>query len=68
MIVDLGRVNAEQAARYQVAEGSKLLEHDFVLVTEQESNDLRGKLAMEAMEKQGRKMKLWQGLPVPDVD
>lgn len=68
LLVDLGTVSAEQAKKYGVEEGTKLLEYDFVLVTEDESRELREKNAMEAMEAQGRKMKLWNGLPVPDVD
>lgn len=42
--------------------------YDFVLVSDKEVKELRDKLAMEAMEKLGRKMKLYEGLPVPDVD
>lgn len=42
--------------------------YDFVLVSEKESQELREKNAMEAMKAQGRSMKLWKGLPVPDVD
>lgn len=61
-------MNAEQAAIYGVKEGTKLMSYNFVLVTEEESRKLREKNAMEAMEKLGWKMKLWNGLPVPDVD
>lgn len=68
LLIDLGTVNAEQAAKYGVKEGSKLMSYNFVLVTEEESKKLREKNAMTAMEKLGRKMKLWNGLPVPDVD
>lgn len=68
LLIDLGTVNAEQAAKYGVKEGSKLMSYNFVLVTDEESKKLREKNAMTAMEKLGRKMKLWNGLPVPDVD
>jgi hypothetical protein len=51
-----------------VKEGSKLITYDFVLVTEEESRKLREENAMKAMEKLGRHMKLYNGLPVPDVD
>lgn len=68
LIVDLGTVSAEQASTYGVKEGGKLMTYDFVLVTEEDSRKLREKNAMEAMEKLGRTMKLWNGLPVPDVD
>ena len=67
-MIDLGTVSAEQAKEYGVKEGSKLISYDFVLVTEEESRKLREKNAMQAMEKLGRNMKLYNGLPVPDVD
>lgn len=68
MLVDLGTVSAEQASQYGVKEGGKLMTYDFVLVSEKESQELREKNAIEAMKAQGRSMKLWKGLPVPDVD
>ena len=68
LLIDLGTVNADQASQYGVKEGSKLISYDFVLVTEDESRKLREKNAMQAMEKLGRNMKLYKGLPVPDVD
>jgi protocatechuate 3,4-dioxygenase beta subunit len=68
LIVPLGEVSKEQAQEYSVKEGMKLLSHDFVLVSEKDSADLRAKKAMEAMEAQGRRMKMVEGLPVPDVD
>ncbi|RDW80118.1 intradiol ring-cleavage dioxygenase-1 [Coleophoma cylindrospora] len=68
LVVDLGKVNAEQAKKYGVKEGSALIEYDFVLVTDQEAQELREKKAMEAMKAQGRKMKMWKGLPIPDLD
>lgn len=68
LIVELGTVNAEQAKQYDVKEGSKLMTYDFVLVSDKEAKELREKLAIEAMEKLGRRMKIWEGLPVPDVD
>ncbi|KAK5009251.1 hypothetical protein LTR28_001949 [Elasticomyces elasticus] len=68
LIVDLGTVNAEQAQKYGVKEGGKLMTYDFVLVSDEETRRLREKEAMVAMKKLGRKMKLYRGLPVPDVD
>jgi protocatechuate 3,4-dioxygenase beta subunit len=68
LVIDLGTVNSEQASKYGVKEGSKLITYDFVLVTEDESRKLREKNAMEAMERLGRHMKLYNGLPIPDVD
>lgn len=68
LLIDLGRVNAEQASKYGVKEGSKLMTYDFVLVSEEESRKLREKNAMEATAKLGLKMRLYEGLPIPDVD
>lgn len=61
-------MSAEQAKEYGVKEGGKLITYDFVLVTDEESRKLRESEAMAAMEKLGRKMKLYNGLPVPEVD
>jgi len=68
LLVDLGTVNAETAKKYGVKEGSKLLTYDFVLVTESEAKKLREEEAMKAMKALGRRMKLYEGLPVPEVD
>jgi hypothetical protein len=42
--------------------------YDFVLVTEKESFDLRAENSKKALEKLGRRVKIVEGLPVPDVD
>jgi hypothetical protein len=68
LLIDLGTVNAEQAKTYDVKEGGKLMSYDFVLVSEQESRELREKNAMDAMKDLGFRMKLYNGLPVPEVD
>lgn len=68
LIVDLGTVNAETAKKYGVKEGMKYLEYDFVLVTKDETEELRDKNAVEALEKLGLTMKLVDHLPVPDLD
>jgi hypothetical protein len=68
LLIDLGTVSAEQASKYGVKEGSKLISYNFVLVSEKESSELREKNAQEAMKAQGRKMKFWNGLPIPDLD
>jgi LmbE family N-acetylglucosaminyl deacetylase len=49
-------------------EGNKLLTYDFVLVSEEEAKALREEEAKKAMEALGRRVKLLDGLPVPDVD
>jgi len=68
LLVDLGTVTAEQAQKYDFKEGGKLITYDFVLVTDTEAKSLREDEAMKAMEALGRRMKLYEGLPVPDVD
>jgi hypothetical protein len=66
LVVDLSTVEDEEMAKkYGVTIGTKLLKHDFVLLTEQEARELRKKNAIEAMEKQGRKVVFHHGLPVP---
>ncbi|PNS15777.1 hypothetical protein CAC42_4229 [Sphaceloma murrayae] len=68
LIVGLGTVGEEEVKKYGVKEGSKLLKYDFVLVTEEETKALRQEEAQKAMEKLGRRMKIVEGLPVPEVD
>jgi len=68
LVVDLGKVDAEQAKKYDVKEGSALIKYDFVLVTDEQSRELREANSMKALEALGRKVRLVDGLPVPDVD
>lgn len=68
LIVDIGTVGEEEVKKYGVDKGCRLLKYDFVLVSEEETRSLREKEAMAAMEKLGKRMKLVEGLPVPDVD
>ncbi|KAM3421248.1 hypothetical protein BST61_g1654 [Cercospora zeina] len=68
LIVDLKTVNDGHVKQYGVEPGSKLMTYDFVLVTDDESKQLREKNAMDATKALGWKMKLWNGLPIPDVD
>lgn len=49
-------------------EGTALMKYDFVLVSEEESADLRAKKSKDALEKLGRRVKIVGGLPVPEVD
>lgn len=49
-------------------EGSHLMTYDFVLVTEEESSNLRDQRSREALDKLGRKVKIVNGLPIPDLD
>jgi len=68
LVVDLGSVSNEQAEKFGVEENDALIAYDFVLVSDKEAQALRERRALEAMAAQGRKMKLYNGLPVPDVD
>ncbi|KIV99781.1 uncharacterized protein PV09_08587 [Verruconis gallopava] len=68
LLVDLKTVDASAASKYGVKEGTKLLTYDFVLVSESEAKALREDEARKAMEALGLRMKLLEGLPVPDVD
>ena len=68
LIIDLGKVDKQTAEKYGVEEGSALMTYDFVLVSDKESADLRAQKSKQALEKLGRKVKIVEGLPVPDVD
>jgi hypothetical protein len=69
LIVGLDTVTPEQANKYNVKEGTKLLTYDFVLVTDEETKKLRHEEAVKAMQSLGREgMTIINGLPVPDVD
>jgi hypothetical protein len=69
LIVSLETVTSVQAKKYDVREGTKLLKYDFVLVTDEETKQLRHDEAVKAMKSLGREgMMIVNGLPVPDVD
>lgn len=71
LIVDLGRVSEikDFADKYGVDSSTRLLQYDFVLVTDEESRNLRTQKALEAMKKQGvEHMRIVDGVPIPDVD
>jgi protocatechuate 3,4-dioxygenase beta subunit len=68
LIVDFITADAETAKKYDVKEGTKLLKHDFVLVGEKETERLRDENALKAMKALGRRVKLLNHLPVPDLD
>ncbi|KAI5305104.1 hypothetical protein KEM56_005295 [Ascosphaera pollenicola] len=69
LVVDLGKVDTpELAKRYDVPIGTSLLQHDFVLVTDDEAKNLREQKSKDAFEALGRKVVMINGLPVPDVD
>ncbi|KAI1080520.1 dioxygenase [Whalleya microplaca] len=68
LIVDLDKVDKVKAEKYGVTEGSWLLEHEFVLVTQEDTEKLRDKNAVEALAKLGLQMKLVDHLPIPELD
>ena len=68
LAVDLSTVTEEMVQKYGVSVKSKLMTYNFSLVSNEEAAKLRERKAREAMETQGRKMKFYHGLPVPDVD
>jgi len=68
LIVDFEPADASIAKQYGVKEGSKVLRHDFVLVSEKETEKLRDENALKAMKALGRRVKLLDHLPVPDLD
>ncbi|KAH7138756.1 Intradiol ring-cleavage dioxygenase [Dendryphion nanum] len=70
LVVDLKTVSDVQglAAKYGVNPSTKLLQYDFVLVSDKEVSDLRDQKAMEAIEKQGATgLRIVNGVPVLDT-
>jgi hypothetical protein len=68
LITNFNPADAQTAKRYGVKEGSKVLRYDFVLVSDKETEELRDKNAVAAMKKLGRRLRLLNHLPVPNVD
>ncbi|PWY65744.1 aromatic compound dioxygenase [Aspergillus heteromorphus CBS 117.55] len=68
LVVDIGKAGPEYAAKYGVSEDHPLLTYDFVLVSDEETSELRARNSKEALDKLGRKVKIVNGLPVPDLD
>ncbi|KKA27955.1 hypothetical protein TD95_001198 [Thielaviopsis punctulata] len=68
LIVDLTTVDKKTAQDYGVTEGQLMLNYDFVLVSEAQTQKLRDDNAVEALSKLGMNVKLVDHLPVPDVD
>ena len=68
LMVTLVDVNVEEIEGYGVSGNWKTLKWDFILATDKEGQDLKDRKALQAMEKLGRKMRLLNHLPVPDVD
>lgn len=68
LVVDIGKAGPEYAKKYNVSEDHALLTYDFILVSDAESAALREKNSKLALDKLGRKVKMVNGLPVPDLD
>ncbi|KAE8342079.1 hypothetical protein BDV24DRAFT_46816 [Aspergillus arachidicola] len=68
LVVDLGKAGPEYAKKYGVSEDHALLTYDFVLVSDAETSALRERNSKVALDKLGRKVKIVNGLPVPDLD
>ncbi|OJK04395.1 hypothetical protein ASPACDRAFT_108875 [Aspergillus aculeatus ATCC 16872] len=68
LVVDIGTAGPEFAAKYNVPEDHACLTYDFVLVSDQETSALRARNSKEALDRLGRKVRIVNGLPVPDLD
>jgi hypothetical protein len=68
LIIDLGKADAAMAKQYNVKEGTWLLQHEFVLVSQKETDELRDAKAIEALTALGLPLKLVDHLPVPELD
>ena len=68
LVVDMHPADEETAKKYDVKPEALVLKYDFVLVSDKEASDLRDEKSRKALADLGRKVKLLNGLPVPDVD
>ena len=68
LIVDLNPADEATAAKYDVSIGSAFLKYDFFIMSNEEVSSLKEQNSRDALKRLGQKMKLWNGLPVPDVD
>ncbi|RAL15717.1 intradiol ring-cleavage dioxygenase [Aspergillus homomorphus CBS 101889] len=68
LVVDIGTAGPEVAEKYGVEEGHALLRYEFVLVSDEETRALRARNSKEALDRLGRRVKIVNGLPVPDLD
>ena len=66
--MDIERAGPEYAKKYNVPEDHALLRYDFVLVSEAETTALRERNSKIALDKLGMKVRMVDGLPVPDLD
>lgn len=68
LIVEFEPADEATATQYNVPVGTKILRQEFILVSKDEADALKDKNALEAMAALGRRMKLVDHLPVPDLD
>ena len=68
LLVDLELADDATAMQYNVKPGTLVLKYDFVLVSDKEADDLRDEKSRQALAALGRRVKILDGLPVPDVD
>ncbi|KAF3932958.1 hypothetical protein ABW20_dc0102353 [Dactylellina cionopaga] len=65
LVVDIESItSAEMADKYGMKVGDHLLKWDFVITTKEESDELKNRLAREALDKLGSTAKLENGIPV----
>lgn len=67
LIIDLGRVGDTEglAEKYDVSPDTKLLQYDFVLITEEESQKARNEAAKKVADRQNGKLRVEDGLLLP---
>ena len=68
LLFDYQPADEATAKKYNVKPGTAMIKYDFTLITAEESSKLRDEQSRTALEKLGRKVKILDGLPVPDVD
>ena len=67
LVIDLGTVDNAMADQYGIEAGTTLITYDFVLVSEQESTDLRKKDWIRALQQSRRKVVILDGFPALQV-
>ena len=68
LLIDLSEVDKALAEKYGVKVGTKLMKYDFILVSEQETIDMRAKNSKDALDLLGYSVRIVHGLPIPDID
>ena len=68
LVVDFSPADDIVAQQYGVSHGTPVLKHDFVLVSEREASILRDENSKKALAELGKRMRIVEGLAVPDVD